>query len=156
MPIINAGNYEKEAKAARARPLEPIPAAFWGTSHADKMFKDIESEAKSLMAARKDHILSVLRLAERSGIMLCIPGYYELDAEEALLYIQNPDQCYAKINGVSVEQFLRYRERNGIPQCGATTQRGRRCKCSSANSDHCREPSDFVKVDGGYCSIHGG
>jgi hypothetical protein len=78
---------------------------------------------------------------------------------DVLAFVANPCAWRARHWGISVEALDRwdlYRARLdwNLPQCGATTKKGRRCRNVTAFGVH--NPREFAQLDGAYCWIHAG
>lgn len=70
-------------------------------------------------------------------------------------YVDDPQGFAAKHFGVTKEQYLLWVEMDGLPQCGATTKNGARCKNGVSGGSQ-RSIAEWLHLDGDYCAVHGG
>lgn len=78
-----------------------------------------------------------------------------IEPKDVPAFISDPDQWAAGENGVSKEEHLEWVETDGTPRCGATTKNGRRCR-NFVGGGVQRSIKDWLRLDGGYCSVHSG
>ncbi len=87
-----------------------------------------------------------------------IPGGGEtvvVPSNSVVEYVADPQGFAARHFGVSKEQYLLWVEMDGMPQCGATTKNGPRCKNGVSGGSQ-RSIEEWLRLDGGYCAVHGG
>ena len=75
-----------------------------------------------------------------------------LDIDDMEKYIEDYTKFCADHYKLTVEQYEKWMDTNGTPQCGALTKRGKRCKRQSGRS-HLRA-QDWLELEGGLCSLH--
>ncbi|QQM29038.1 hypothetical protein JET14_11870 [Martelella lutilitoris] len=78
-----------------------------------------------------------------------------IEARDLEKYVSDPVGFTAQHFGASVEDYLRWIETEGTPQCGALTKKGKRCTLSVAGGGQ-RDFKRWKELDGGYCQVHGG
>ncbi|MBA8835189.1 hypothetical protein [Rhizobium leguminosarum] len=70
-------------------------------------------------------------------------------------YVADPQGFAAKHFGVTKEQYQLWIETDGMPQCGATTKNGSRCKNGVSGGSQ-RSVEEWLRLVGDYCAVHGG
>lgn len=80
---------------------------------------------------------------------------FALQSGEVPAFIQDRDTFAASHFGVTRQQYLDWVKTDGAPRCGATTKKGTRC-ANSVTGGIQRTIGEWVELDGGYCTVHGG
>ena len=70
-------------------------------------------------------------------------------------FVNDREQFLANRYSVSKEAYLKWLESGGIPQCGAFTKTGQRCRNPVSGGIQMALPR-WVKLEGDYCTVHGG
>ena len=70
-------------------------------------------------------------------------------------FVSNPVAGAAKYLGGTEEQYLRWIETDGTPQCGAKTSKGTRCR-NFVSGGIQQDFERWLELDGDYCQVHGG
>ncbi|MDX8540718.1 hypothetical protein RFM23_24170 [Mesorhizobium abyssinicae] len=79
----------------------------------------------------------------------------EIEPKEIAAFVANRDEVAAKLFGVSTSQYLDWVATDGEPRCGAITKKGTRCS-NFVSGGVQRSIEEWVRLDGGYCAVHGG
>jgi hypothetical protein len=86
-------------------------------------------------------------------VMFSIDCEFISDKDVEYILANGPDAFRAKREGVTLSQYLTWRECEGSIQCSAKTTRGKRCK----RIVHARlDPKEWVEIEWDYCPLHGG
>ncbi|GAB4372235.1 MAG: hypothetical protein Kow00114_33580 [Kiloniellaceae bacterium] len=86
------------------------------------------------------------------------PGGYttvELEPEQVATFLTDSDQAIADSMGVTKEQYQKWVEWDGAPQCGAKTSKGKRCK-NYVSGGIQMTLRRWLEMEGDYCAVHGG
>lgn len=78
---------------------------------------------------------------------------FELNEEEARLFLENPDSIAAELLGFHSEsEYVEWMTLDGYPRCGGVTKRGKPCKVILC---HQLDPEEFTKTHRAeYCHTH--
>ncbi|HEX7777327.1 MAG TPA: hypothetical protein VF449_12450 [Parvibaculum sp.] len=78
-----------------------------------------------------------------------------LNPEQIESFANDPEQFAAGEFGASKTEYLDWVATDGMPRCGGRTVKGSRCQ--NPISGGCqRSLRDWLRLDGGYCAVHGG
>jgi len=98
-----------------------------------------------------EHELENLR---RYGIQFTVhlfDGNYDLSSKEVLEYINSPELVEAKVNGVTFEHWIKWKNHVSRQECHAITKKGRPCK----GHVHQLSLKDFISKDCVvFCKMH--
>jgi hypothetical protein len=78
-----------------------------------------------------------------------------IEAADVQSFVDDPEAFAAKYFGVGKNEYLSWVEADGAPRCGATTAKGTRCK-NLVSGGIQQSIEKWLKLDGGYCAVHGG
>ncbi len=103
--------------------------------------------------------LNMLKVAGISfhASMPTMGGYRDtfIPPHELSEFIEDQFEWVAKKNGVAREDYIRWLDTGGAPQCGQILKNGNRCK--NLISGHVqRSLNDWLQEDAGLCAVHGG
>lgn len=98
-----------------------------------------------------------------NGIEICIPlpaeygslTHFAKRPEEILEYLADRNAFYASTYGVSVRDFLLWKDSDFSVSCSATTSQGKPCKQIVAGGSHVPVKT-WLELQGEYCRYHGG
>jgi len=106
-----------------------------------------------------EKLRGALDLVFRAGIDLAVDESLFVDPEEAILFLQDKDKFRAdRFYGVSKEDYLEWIN-GGELICCAKTSSGKQCKNAVKGANWKKSsytPSEYIRLRGGYCHIHGG
>jgi len=77
----------------------------------------------------------------------------ELQPEDVLAYIEDPDSVSAKYLGLTGEQYAQYLSDEGMIICAARTKSGRRCK-NIVEGPIGIHPHKWLSRQGEVCTLH--
>lgn len=106
---------------------------------------------KQTITAMRDAGISFISYVRAPGGSATI----SLEPDDVPAFIEDRDSFAARHFGVSRQQYLDWVATDGAPRCGATTKKGTRCQ-NSVSGGIQRTIEEWVKLDGGYCAVHGG
>ena len=78
-----------------------------------------------------------------------------LEANRLEAYIADPVAFFAKHYGITKEEYLDWHRSEYRVQCAGKTSAGKRCKNTVPDGTSVN-PKPWVKMQGGYCTLHGG
>ena len=70
-------------------------------------------------------------------------------------FLNDPEEWYARDQGVTKVDYLNWIASDGLPRCGATLKNGQRCKIPVSGGVK-RQLHDWLQEDAGLCHLHGG
>jgi len=92
----------------------------------------------------------VARLRAPWGGISAFPA--RADIEE---FLNDPEDWYARSEGVSKDDYLNWIASEGLPRCGAVLRNGHSCK-NPVSGGIQRGLHDWLQADAGFCRLHGG
>lgn len=92
----------------------------------------------------------VATLRAPSGGLTAFPKRGEIED-----FLNDPEDWYARSEGVSEEDYFNWINADGLPRCGATLRNGERCK-NPVSGGVQRGLHDWLHADAGFCRLHGG
>lgn len=78
-----------------------------------------------------------------------------LNTEEVFQYLADKDGFAARQFGLTKQEYAEWVETDGFVRCAGTTTSGTRCKNHVSGGSH-YEPEKWKRMQGQYCTVHGG
>ncbi len=92
----------------------------------------------------------VARLPAPWGGLSAFPQRHDIEE-----FLDDPEEWFARTQGVTKEDYQNWIATEGLPRCGATLKSGRRCK-NPVSGGIQRDLHDWLQSDAGFCHLHGG
>jgi hypothetical protein len=98
-------------------------------------------------------LLNELYRLQASGVEFTVGNCWSVDPEDALAFANDKDAVFAKLEGVTREELIAYRQSDGDwVQCSATTRKGKRCANIACYNTF--GVADWVAKQGSCCKAH--
>ncbi len=85
---------------------------------------------------------------------VCLPPRC-LTEDEFVAFQKDPEAFIARHFDVTIDEYLHWRAADGVVQCSAKTQSGKRCQRAVSGPSE-RLPKEWLAAQGQYCTQHGG